>query len=388
MKCLSWSWLVRCSNLTVLLAGALALGCGAGAGGSTGGNGDWFYHWNCNGDPQCLALGPSNVGQASGTLNEGPVYAMCSPLLTFSKKNWHMPPATDSCDQSSAAPTPILSLVSITVTPASKVLTLGSTQQYVATATYSDGTSADVTAKATWFAGNGVICDPACVATVSPSGMATVYAIGSITIKATQGVISGSTSLTVTAATLQSIAVTPTNPSISVGVSEHFIATGTYSDGTTQDISSTVTWTSTTPTVATMHINQMICSPCVVYPDGATGVSPGTSVITATSGLLSGNTTLTVAAATLLTISVIPTNPTLAITFTRQLTATGHYSNGATADITSQATWSSATASVALAGSATGMASGVAAGTSMITATLGSISGSTDLPPSFRPLLM
>jgi hypothetical protein len=69
---------------------------------SSSGNGgaDWYYHWSCNGDPECLSLGPGADGQASGTLNEGPVYANCSALLTFASKNWNIPPATNSCDHS------------------------------------------------------------------------------------------------------------------------------------------------------------------------------------------------------------------------------------------------------------------------------------------------
>lgn len=371
-----------------IIAAGLLSGCGGGpgAGGTGGASGDWYYHWNCNGDSQCLATNPGATNQASGTLNEGPAYAACSPLLTFAKNFWNMPPATDSCDQSSATPVPILSLRSITVTPANKVLGVGLTQQYVAIATYSDGTSADVTAKATWSAGNGVICSSACVATIGPGGLATTYATGSIAIKATQGVISGSTTLYVTAATVQSITVTPANPSIPVGVAEHFVATGNYSDGTARDITSSVKWTSGTPAVATMATNSTVCGQvCVVYPDSATGVSPGTSLITATLGV-SGNTTLTVTAATLTSISVSPASPTVANNFTRQLTAIGHYNNGTTLDITSQVTWSSATTSVALVGPATGIVSGIAPGTSVITATLGSISGNTKLTVSSATL--
>jgi hypothetical protein len=71
-----------------------------------GGEPDWYYHWNCNGDSQCLTLGPGQVGQSSGTINEGPVYAMCSPLLFFASRNWNMPPATNSCDHSPTTPVP------------------------------------------------------------------------------------------------------------------------------------------------------------------------------------------------------------------------------------------------------------------------------------------
>lgn len=83
---------------------AILSGCAAGdpTGGGTSGN--WYYHWSCNGDSECLSLNPT--GQPSGTINEGPAYAACSPLLTFASKFWNIPPATNSCDHSSTTPIP------------------------------------------------------------------------------------------------------------------------------------------------------------------------------------------------------------------------------------------------------------------------------------------
>lgn len=44
-----------------------------------------------------------------------------------------------------------------------------------------------------------------------------------------------------TPATLSSIEVTPTNPSIALGAARQFKATGTYSDSSTKDITASVT---------------------------------------------------------------------------------------------------------------------------------------------------
>ena len=62
----------------------------------------------------------------------------------------------------------------------------------------------------------------------------------------------GSTVLTVTAAALKSIAVTPANPSVSKGLTQQFTATGTFTDDSTQDLTSQVTWASATTAVATI----------------------------------------------------------------------------------------------------------------------------------------
>ena len=58
------------------------------------------------------------------------------------------------------------------------------------------------------------------------------------------GVTSPVDTLTVTAAMLSSIALTPASPSVAKGLTEQFTATGTYSDGTTSDLTSQVTWAS------------------------------------------------------------------------------------------------------------------------------------------------
>jgi len=52
--------------------------------------------------------------------------------------------------------------------------------------------------------------------------------------------------------TVVSIAVTPTAPSIKVGATQQFTATGTNKDGTQTDVTSQVTWKSATTAVATI----------------------------------------------------------------------------------------------------------------------------------------
>ncbi len=94
-----------------------------------------------------------------------------------------------------------------------------------------------------------------------------------------------------TAATLDSIAVTPTNPSIALGTTQPFTAMGTYSDLSTQNLTTSVTWSSSDDLLATV-------SSAAGSEGLATSVAVGTATITATSGLVSGNTNLTVMVAT------------------------------------------------------------------------------------------
>ena len=246
-------------------------------------------------------------------------------------------------------------LKSIAVTPASPAhLKVGATQPFTATATFSDGTSSDITGTVTWTSGTTA------TATISTAGVATGVAAGTTTITATQGsVVSPGVTLTVIA--LQSIAVTPASPAhLKVGATQQFTATGTFTDSSTADISATVNWASSTTATAT------------ISPTGvATGVAAGTTTITATLGsVVSPGVTLTVIA--LQSIAVTPNPASVAVGATLQFTATGTYTDSSTSDISSLVTWSSLPSSTATI-STTGLATGVANGTAQVSAKLGSI---------------
>jgi uncharacterized protein YjdB len=249
-------------------------------------------------------------------------------------------------------------MVSIAVTPAMASIPMGAPQQFMATATYTDGTSRDVTASSIWTSGT------TSVATVnSTSGLAIGVAIGTSVITANFGGMAGSATLTVTAATLSSIAVTPLTASVPNGLTQRFVAMGAYSDGTSRDISNTVTWSSGAIAVAT-----------VVSPGIATGGSVGTATITATSGAKSGSATLTVTAATLSSIAVTPAAASVPIGGTQAFVAKGSYSDGSIVDITTIATWTSNNPAAAVL--PTGVATGLSGGIATITATSGGKSGS------------
>jgi hypothetical protein len=263
-------------------------------------------------------------------------------------------------------------LSSIAVTPATASIAKNATQQFTATATFSDASTQNITGSATWTSSR------TSVATISASGLVTAVAAGSATIQAASGSISGSTVLTVTVAspTLMSIAVTPANPSIANGATQQFTATGTYSDASTQNITTTVTWTSATTSVATI-------SNTAGSNGLATSVGTGSSIIQAALGSVNGSTTLAVTAssATLQVLVVGPQNPLITDTSAVQaFTATGHYSDGTTRDLTTTATWSSSNPGVATvnsSGSATSvaLAAGQPAGYTSIKATSAGVAG-------------
>jgi uncharacterized protein YjdB len=191
----------------------------------------------------------------------------------------------------------------------------------------------------------------------------------------------GSTTTTTpsTKVTLASIAIKHSSTSISVSSSQQLTATGSYSDGSTQDITKTVAWTSSDTTKATVQ------STGQANPGLVTGVAAGSVTITAALNGMSDNAALTITSApvTLSSISVSPLDPTMDAGATQQFFATAKYSDNSTQNVTSAAAWTSSDntkATVQSTGQANpGLVNGIAAGAVTITASYGGKSGSSIL---------
>src|ERR1019366_7346272 len=182
----------------------------------------------------------------------------------------------------------------------------------------------NLTASVTWSSSSMAV---ASVSNASGSnGLATAASQGSVTITAALGSVSGTTSLTVTAATLVSIGVTPTNPSVAQGLKYQFTATGIYTDHSTQNLTAAVAWSSSNTTAAAV-------SNAVGSQGLATAGSEGSTTITAALGSVSGSMTLTVTAATLVSVGVTPPNPSIANGTSQQFTATGIYTDHSTQNL-------------------------------------------------------
>jgi trimeric autotransporter adhesin len=250
-------------------------------------------------------------------------------------------------------------LNSISVAPAASSIPVNTTQQFTATGAYSDGSSRDLTALVTWGSSGAA-------ATIDANGLASGVAAGTTTISATLGAVSGSTTLTVNAPTIVSITVSPDGLTLGAGIKQQYTATATYSDGSSQDLASGVTWTSSDNTVATVDTNGL-----------ATTAAQGTITITATVGSFSDTATLTVVPASLVSISVTPATPSIALGTDQQFIATGFFNDGSTQQLPS-VTWSSSNVNIASI-NASGLATSTGTGTVTITATSGSVSGTASL---------
>jgi trimeric autotransporter adhesin len=150
--------------------------------------------------------------------------------------------------------------------------------------------------------------------------------------------VTQSTLMTVTAPALASIAIEPANASQLSLTRRGYIARGTFSDGTTADISTQVTWTSSNTLAAEI--------------DGTSGrvtsLAQGNTTIRAALGEIAATTSLTVTGGNLVSIQISPLNPAMvhptstlagAVGTTRRMTALGNFSNGTQRDITEMVTW-------------------------------------------------
>ena len=227
---------------------------------------------------------------------------------------------------------------SMVITPAAPSVPKGRTSQFSVIGTFSDATTQDLTFDASWSSSA-----PA-VATISDTagskGLAQALTAGTTTITSTFGGVSDSTLLTVTAPVLQSIAITPASPLLLTLSTRNFTAIGTYSDGSTPDISSQAAWNSSNTGVATIGASS----------GTATALLQGTTAITATLDGVSGTTSLRATGGNLTSFTVSPTTVTLVKDTTVRMTATGTFSNAGTSvtrDISGAVQWTPANTSLA-----------------------------------------
>jgi hypothetical protein len=207
-------------------------------------------------------------------------------------------------------------LESIMIGPLNWTMDPGAIGQFWATGTFSDWSRKDLTAIVTWSSSDEAI---AAISNVAGSnGMVTAYKTGTTTITAASGNISSSTTLTL--AKLLSIAVTPSDPAITKGSNQQFTATGTFSDGGSQDITRMVSWNSSNTDVATI-------SSATGSQGYATSGPSGTTTISAEFDGVTGSTTLTVSPWRQQALSSLEHYPAVVWTGT-QFVAVGGYSPG------------------------------------------------------------
>ncbi len=170
---------------------------------------------------------------------------------------------------------------------------------------------------------------------------------------------------------LISVQITPASATVAEQTAVQFNAIGTFADGSTQNLTNSVSWTSSPLSVATV-------SDTAGTSGLASGIAPGTATITALFAGEVGTASLTVTNAELTSITITPSDASIALGGSQQFTAMGNFSDGSSEDLTAQVTWSSSSVNVA-AIDARGLANASGTGTTTITGSMNGVTGTTAL---------
>ena len=251
-------------------------------------------------------------------------------------------------------------LVSLALAPQNPTIALGTSLQFTATGTYSDGSGQDVTGGVSWssLATN--------VATINATGMATSGHQGAAAIQASLSGVSASTTLTVGPAALVSVTVDPTTADIPLGTSQQFHASAVFTDGSSSDITASASWSVTPSNLGSIGTPGLVIS-----------AAQGPGTVTATFSSIPGTAALNVGPPALVSMTVSPSVSSIAVGGTLQFTAAGIYSDGSTQDITQTSAWASSGGSAAV--GPPGLATGVSPGNATITASSGTVTGTASL---------
>ncbi len=219
-------------------------------------------------------------------------------------------------------------LQTLAVSPRLPKVPRGLTQQMKVTATFSDGSTQDVTALAGWSVKD---VSGSSVAVVNSAGLVTARQLGKATVTARYMTKVSYTTLEVTPAVATSLAISPLSPSIAKGTAQRFTATGTFSDGSLQDVSTLADWFVTD-----------VMGTGVASIDGtgsAFAEAVGQASVRVEYQGKATETTLTVTPATVVSLVLSPTAATVDKGATVKFAASARLSDGSTQDVSAMASW-------------------------------------------------
>lgn len=213
----------------------------------------------------------------------------------------------------------------------------GGTLSLRADASYSLTQRVDVTERANWSSS-----DPTTATVESGVGRGgTVHCLkaGEATITAAWRSATDTIKVTVLGDPPSEISINPNNANVSIGETRRLTAIAQYGRRRV-DVTTSVTWTTTDPATATISN--------VPGNQGAVlGVGAGTTTVKASFNGVVGESSANVSEATLVKIVISPDSPRIDPWEPLQFKATAHYSNGTTADVTSQTRWLTSDPSIA-----------------------------------------
>ncbi len=272
-----------------------------------------------------------------------------------------------------------LTLNSITLNPSAPITLMvgGPPATVQAIGTFADSSTQDFTRAVRWRTGDPNVADVTAPGVVTPKGS------GLTAVQARYFTLFDDTTVRVLAAP-GTLTITPRDAPLPKGAAQPFVATLTRAGENPRDVTGQATWTSTAPAVASVTAGGLVRAR-----------TPGTTRIQATftdsasGATLTDDTGLTVGAAAPVALAVTPTQPVLVVGQTQPLTALAQLSDGATADWTTQAAWSSSATTIVTV-NPSGQLTAMAAGAATITARAGTVTATvpvTILATSAAPMV-
>jgi len=218
-------------------------------------------------------------------------------------------------------------ITSIQVTPIVASKAKDETQQFYATATLDDNSTLDISNSVTWSSSDSTVLE------IGSTGIANLKTAGVVAVTATFGGTSNTVNFTVLDKSLSSLAVNLSASDIGVGVTANATVIATYSDSTTEDVTSSVNFSTSNSSVAIISNNTN-------SKGYITSFATGSADITATLNSVSNSATINITAASLVSIEVTTNNTLLAAGINTYFTAEGTYDDATEVDITNSVTWS------------------------------------------------
>lgn len=222
-------------------------------------------------------------------------------------------------------------LVTIEVSLANSALYAPADTRATAVGVYSDGVEEDITSVVVWGSSNTSIGD------VDVAGTVSALSAGRTDIGATLDNVYGKAELTVLEPKLESIDITGPSQLVPNGLFLQLAATGHYNNGTTRVITSAVTWSTDSSTIATIDSTGKLA-----------GLGVGGTKVRATQGAITAELPISVTPGVLVTLAITPNPiPALPKGLTVDLHAMGTFSDGVENDVTDLVIWAATEPTVA-----------------------------------------
>ncbi|AGH45991.1 Ig-like domain-containing protein [Paraglaciecola psychrophila] len=252
-------------------------------------------------------------------------------------------------------------LQSIEISSPMTQIASGLTTTFSAKGIYSDGTEQNLSDQVVWS-----VSDSAIASINAETGLLTALQPGTSLVNAGKEGQTRSLEITVSPASLSSIAITPSDISLAKGSSEPVNVTASFSDNTKQDVSSQVDWVNSNDQIAIIKDDLFTVQALL---EGSTTLSA--SLLGEQADL-----SITVTNAELVSLALNPINASIPLGQSQQYYAQGTFADGTVQDLTSEVTWISSNEDRVLINntdSLAGLAESVALGSTKITVALGDI---------------